>query len=311
MTTVLYIGGTGRSGSTLLGRMLGELPGFEYIGELPLLWRNGLVENALCGCSQHFRDCPFWTRVGKEAFGGWDSLDPEAIRNLKTAVDRHLFVPLMLAPGLSPAYRTRLDRYAELYGRLFHGIKEASGAEVIVESSARPSTAFLFRRIAGVGLRLLHLVRDSRAVAYAWTKQVRKPELDREVYMQQFPVAQTAVRWTAFHTMMEGLRGLRVPSLRVRYETLVDRPRDVIAAAVRHAGAELPGEALGFIDDGRVDMRPSHAVAGNPMRFKTGQLELRLDEEWKRALTPGNRLVVSALSWPLLLRYGYPLGVGR
>ena len=65
---VLYIGGLGRSGSTLLDRMLGQLPGFFSAGEIRDLWQRGLRENALCGCGAPFKECEVWTRVGKEAY---------------------------------------------------------------------------------------------------------------------------------------------------------------------------------------------------------------------------------------------------
>src|SRR5438105_15565281 len=65
-TTVLFIGGEGRSGSTLLDRMLGQLPGFFSTGELREVWNRGLIENLDCGCGLSFRSCSFWTAVGDE-----------------------------------------------------------------------------------------------------------------------------------------------------------------------------------------------------------------------------------------------------
>ena len=54
---VLFIGGLGRSGSTLLDRMLGQLDGVWSVGELVHIWQRGLQENNLCGCGRRFRDC--------------------------------------------------------------------------------------------------------------------------------------------------------------------------------------------------------------------------------------------------------------
>ena len=39
---VLYIGGWGRSGSTLLAHVLAEVPGFVSVGELRYVWQGGL-----------------------------------------------------------------------------------------------------------------------------------------------------------------------------------------------------------------------------------------------------------------------------
>ena len=54
---ILYIGGFGRSGSTLVERCLGQLDGFCAAGELRHLWDRGVVHNQLCGCQTPLRAC--------------------------------------------------------------------------------------------------------------------------------------------------------------------------------------------------------------------------------------------------------------
>src|SRR3989442_15817386 len=105
---VLYIGGCGRSGSTLLDRMLGQVPGVFPLGELPHLWR-GLLHNAECGCGAPIRNCPFWLAVGECAFGGWEPLDAAEMLHLQRAVLRQRYLPFMVAPALWPPYRRKLE----------------------------------------------------------------------------------------------------------------------------------------------------------------------------------------------------------
>jgi hypothetical protein len=288
--------------------MLGELPGVEYVGELPLIWREGVMENTRCGCSAPFLTCPFWSKVGEVGFGGWDSLNVPSIMRLKASVDRHRFLPLLVRPGLSRPYQRRLERYAGLLERLYAAMQEVSGARVIVESSSRPSTAFLLRRIPRIDLRLVHLVRDSRAVAYAWTKRVPRPEATgKGEEMPRFGVGTSAAKWTAFHWAMERLPRLGVPSILVRYETFVADPQAAVREMAAHAGLHPSEGAFRGLGPGDVELGMSHTIAGNPMRFRTGPLVVRRDDEWKRKLGPGQRVLVSSLSWPMLLRYDYPL----
>ena len=54
---VLYIGGFGRSGSTLVERILGQLPGFCSAGEIVFLWQRGLIDGQLCGCGVPVPEC--------------------------------------------------------------------------------------------------------------------------------------------------------------------------------------------------------------------------------------------------------------
>ncbi|HMB70712.1 MAG TPA: sulfotransferase, partial [bacterium] len=66
---VLYIAGNGRSGSTLLDVILGQIPGFFPVGEVRNVWDYGVVENRPCGCGEAFHDCPFWSRILSGAYG--------------------------------------------------------------------------------------------------------------------------------------------------------------------------------------------------------------------------------------------------
>ncbi len=67
---VLYFAGSGRSGTTIINNIIGQLDGAFAAGELRFLWDRGVVENRLCGCGRPFHDCPTWTTVMKTAFPG-------------------------------------------------------------------------------------------------------------------------------------------------------------------------------------------------------------------------------------------------
>jgi len=88
-TPLVYIGGSGRSGSTLLERMLSCVPGFWPVGELVFIWERGLRRNDLCSCGARFRDCEYWVQVGQAGFGGWDQVDVDRAVTLRREVDRH------------------------------------------------------------------------------------------------------------------------------------------------------------------------------------------------------------------------------
>src|SRR5919198_4383583 len=110
---VINIVGTGRSGSTLIEVLLAQLPGFVDVGELRYVWYRRLVKkgNVLCGCRALLSECPFWERVGDEAFGGWDRLDAAEVRALERSVERNRYMPLLVEPRAWPAYERKLDAY--------------------------------------------------------------------------------------------------------------------------------------------------------------------------------------------------------
>lgn len=304
--TVLYIGGFGRSGSTLLERMLGQLPGVCAVGEVVHLWERGLVGDELCGCGEPFAGCPFWAEVGKVAFGGWEQVDREAVLHLRRAVDRTRYIPRLASPVMRPTHRRELQSYARYLDRLYAAIKQVSGAEVIVDSSKHASYAFLLRRCR-VDVRVLHLVRDSLAVAHSWAKKVPRPETDQPAWMPVYSVPSSSLWWLLHNAMFDLLGLSRSPTMRLRYEDMLAAPRETVSSVAAFGGLALRPDALqGFHGPDLVDLAADHTVAGNPMRFKTGTLQLRRDDDWKSTMPRRARRSVAVLTWPLRRRYGYP-----
>jgi hypothetical protein len=54
---VLYVTGFGRSGTTILDNILGQLDGVFAAGELHYIWDRSLEQNRLCACGEAFADC--------------------------------------------------------------------------------------------------------------------------------------------------------------------------------------------------------------------------------------------------------------
>jgi hypothetical protein len=298
-TRVLYIGGSGRSGSTVLEALLGRIEGTAGVGELRYVWQRGLVDDQLCGCGERFRACPFWLDVFAAAFGGMDRVDLDAVGDDAAAVDRVRFVPGLTWPRLAtPALRSALERHGRRLETLYAAIARVTGAPVVVDSSKDVSYAFLLAALGGLDLSLVHLVRDSRAVAHSWTRRRRRPEVHWEVaYMRQVPPAVSAREWLITNGLFELLASRMGPAaLRSRYEDLAHDPDAHVAEACRLAGLEAVPRATEAV---------VHSVSGNPLRFQEGPLQVKVDDEWRRSLSARDRRVVTGITAPLLARYGY------
>lgn len=307
---VAFLGGHGRSGSTLISRVLGHVPGLCAVGELRYLWDQGVRRNRMCGCSLRFHDCPFWAQVGKEAFGGWERVDVREAVDLHRTIERNRYLPLLVAPGASPSFRRRLRRYAEITGRVYQGVRAASGCEVVVDSSKFPSTAYFLRHVPDVDLRVVHLIRSSHGVCYSWQKQVAREDRGGRAMARHSPT-QAALEWVGFNFATDALRLAGVPSTLLRYEEFVARPRAEVERVLAFLGRTAPPEDLSFIGEDAVDLGPDHSVAGNPVRLRTGAQRLTLDEEWRTALPSGTRRLVTVLTAPGIARYGYSRGRPR
>ena len=184
-----------------------------------------------------------------------------------------------------------------------------AGARVVIDASKHASTAFLLRKVPGIDLRVVHLVRDSRGVAYSWTKEVKKPEVTGDdAFMPQYSPSSSGRQWVAYNLMFDAL-GVIGKTMVLRYEALMAQPRQGLERILAHAEEPVSADSFDFLGSDAVgdfaNLGVDHTVAGNPMRFHQGRLDLRLDQAWTTKLPERDRKVVTAITWPLQLRYGY------
>jgi hypothetical protein len=301
---VLYVVGLGRSGSTILSNSLAQVQGFFSGGELNFIWRHNVLENRLCGCGRPFRECPVWTRVMDNAFGGMDGVDPREMMRLQSLGTRTRHIPMMLTEGRRRSLAERLEKFLIGYGRLYEAIRTATGSRVVVDSSKEPAHGFAMSMVPGVDLYALHLVRDPRAAAYSWSKKKPQPDTDTREFMVRYSPAKSSALWASWNASAEALwRHTPEKYLRLRYEDFVADPRksfEKILALVGEKDAEPP-----LVGEREVKLGVSHTVSGNPNRFETGAVELRTDREWISKMNPRDNVLVTALTLPLLTHYRY------
>jgi hypothetical protein len=304
-TRVLVIGGWGRCGSTLLDMMLGQVDGFVSAGEVRELWLRGCVENRPCGCGVAFQECEFWIRVGKEAFGGWDQVDLQTMLRVRYHWDRSWNLPSLLRGG-SRVEDDEVSAYVEALGRLITAIATVSGASVVVDSSKLPTHTLLLSRVDTLDLRVVHLVRDSRGVAFSNQKHVVKTVTKGEpTLLPRYGAVNSGLRYD-FYNAVNGLLRRRFGRawMRVRYEDVVADPATTLRALTAHATGRGDHD-LSFLEGHRMHLSANHMVDGNPVRFSRADIALSVDDEWRRRLSARSRRTMTVLTWPLLHRYGY------
>jgi len=69
MVKVIYIAGSTRSGSTLLGSILGQVEGVFFAGEVYRIWHPRDRTAGLCSCGKKEEECEVWSAIFKDAFG--------------------------------------------------------------------------------------------------------------------------------------------------------------------------------------------------------------------------------------------------
>ncbi len=304
-TKVLLIIGRGRSGSTLLDNLLGELDGFFSAGELFNVFKRGLVMGHTCGCGRPVASCALWSRVMATALSTPEGvIAPAQVAEWQqqvagAAADTRRLLKVRSTEGGSAA----LGPYVSVLGRIYAAIAEETGERVIVDSSKRPPHAAYMHLVPGITPYFVQLVRDARAVAFSRARL--KHTVDKDMRVEGS--ASNAIGWMRRNLHSEAVRRRYAPerSLLVRYEDFVAHPQRTLGEIVRVVGEE-PGE-FPFVGEKTAILHPNHSVSGNPSRFETGSVSLRIDDEWLRAQRVKDRLTTTALTWPLLLRYRYSL----
>ena len=126
---------------------------------------------------------------------------------------------------------------------MYEAIHEVSGGKIIVDSSKSPSYGLLLAQLGFLELHVIHLVRDSRAVAYSQQRAKIKPEIYwEEQRMKVRRPSSTAVEWFLTNALLHLLERHPRYTL-VKYEDFVGNPRDTvlrIAAACGRPVDDLP-----------------------------------------------------------------------
>ncbi len=259
MTDLVYIGGYGRSGSTLLESLLTTRPSVLACGEVVSCLRNRIDRGCTCGESRE--DCVIW--------------GPFVETLHEPSGTTHAALTLALLNRASGRFDLMVDSSKTAWGSL--------------------TAPFKLRQLLGHRFHLVHLVRDPRGVSWSNANGTRKRD---EVRFPLLRHLRTVVGWSAANLSCE-LFGLLYPAqyCRVRYEDLTSDHAQILDALF----GSLPHEQAGGDETNN-----RHQLYGNHNRYKGFAREtIREDVRWKMKMPSGQQAVVSVLTWPLRLRYGY------
>ncbi|HZD80677.1 MAG TPA: sulfotransferase [Actinomycetota bacterium] len=309
---VLYVLGPGRSGTGILGRVLSTMEGAVFAGELRRLWSRGLRPGRTCACGRPHAECPVWSRLlvpgapfahpSLQALGAIQArVAPEHLGWRAGLRLRHLQAP--------PAPDTPEGRYLAAYTALHEAFARVTGAQVVIDSSKSAADASLLAVRREVPTSIVQIVRDPRGVAFSLQQHYAK---DASGLRRHLLALRGAVRWVAKHLTNEALRRRYGPdrSIVLHYERLIEDPRSVVEEVAKTVGLAAP--AIELSPGVPIEVPEVHGPDGSKRRrFVPTQIVLRLDTRWQAELDPVDRFLVTAVTFPLLLRYGYPLRTPR
>lgn len=308
---VIYIGGSGRSGSTVLTKLLNFWPGLVGVNEICYLWKYGIEANHPVSDGTLFSESGFWQQVLARVY------PDRPIRRKQVDFFAHSGqngLKNMILNQWRPRPLTDEERaYAHALEKLYASVLEVSGEQYMVDSSKTPDYAHFLSRIETVDMLLLHLVRDPRGVAYSWNKKFARNDVrtDTTVAMTSFGLLQATLRWIKWNVGCELVkRRKNVRYRRVRYEDFVENPQQVLDDVAALLGFPEHSPPYELTDEGFHDQHHARDISiwGNPVvRTRSGPVRVVVDDEWKQEMRLWKKVAVSVLTLPLLVRYGYSI----
>jgi hypothetical protein len=256
---VVYIAGYGRSGSTLLDVLLGAHSDLAGLGEAGLLGTQFADETAECGGGESLRRCPQWGPVLENLIADFDL---EVVERESRRHERWLY-------GGPRATAVGQDDYGRAMARFFELHARQKGARMVVDSS-KTSYRFFWRplalqRLAGLDVRVLHLVRDPQAVLASCLKGQNSRLAVGDSRVRPFATPIAIVGWIVAN-LGARLNAQRLGPgkyLLVEYEHLAAHPQDALARIGAFLGVDMSD--LGRRVQAGEAFATGHLMAGNRM----------------------------------------------
>ncbi|MBW1999944.1 MAG: sulfotransferase [Deltaproteobacteria bacterium] len=299
---VIYIMGSGHSGSTVLDIVLGNHPDIVSVGELSNFITKRKTDSEYCACGEPANRCQFWSNIYWEWTDRVKRGEVEEYLSLQNTFEHFKHWFHLQRTKRDDFQSPRFQAYAEGARALFEAISVVSGKNIIVDSSKNPVRALALSMVPGIDLRLVHLVRDGRGIVWSFRKKRGKEKNIRAKLVYSSPWL-ASFEWV-LNNAASGflLTEAYSQGIRIRYEDLVEQPGKVLTDMGRalEIGLEPVIDAL---LSGK-EMRIGHNIAGNRVRM-TGSIRLKPDCEWKERLPRYDQRVFWLLAGSLAKKYGY------
>jgi len=309
--SVLFVTGFPRSGSTVLGCLLNEMPEAFFGGELERLWTVLDSRRASpCGCGERASRCALWREIVEGPVPGLAGLaDADRDRRLAELADESArYAAGASGPGAEPA----AAGYPAVAAALYREIARATGALVVVDSSKRPSYARALARVRGIDPWVLHLVRDVRGAVFS-----RQRNRDLRLAEDRHPrprlarlrlplLLADALRWMRDNLEARRARRWLPPGRyrRLRYEDFAAAPEETLASLAAWLGLAPPIPAR--TPAGTLRLSGNHSISGNRNRHERGEVAIREDRAWAGGLTRLERGALTLVTYPVARALGYP-----
>jgi hypothetical protein len=299
---VVYVAGSGHTGSTLLALMLDEHPQIVSVGETavkPKIRRRGDAPKQPCSCGATVEACAFWSGIFEHVRRSGHDMGPDRwtndYRSEHPLVHRVLTRESSYRPVAAtqrwlnahlPAHAARMRRADAVNVAFVRAALDVANADVFCDTTKHTLRLARLLAIPELDVRVITLVRDVRGYVSSAKRR-------------GYRIQDAAWTWRRDQEVIARLTEGLTPERRhvLRYEELCADPADTLRRLHAFCGVDEHPPVASMRSD-------SHHVLGNSMRLN-GRITVRLDESWKQKLAADEQQLVLDIAGPLNRRFGY------
>ena len=270
---IVFICGYGRSGSTLLNRVLGSHEEAIAIGEFYQMWRYFLCKNHVCSCGKHLTRCPLWkaaiTSVAKNS-------NHNFVKETKKILYKHTpkykgIINTDEKNNLTTRKYAREKREIKIrLKKVYKSISEISNKSIIVDASKYVPYAKLLTEIGDIEVKYIHIVRD--LINVHSSRSERKKIANTGKHTDRYSFVRTYLGWHVYNIMAKKLCSKSM-SCNIKYENMCREPARTIQNIVEKLQLGWDVNQI-FTGPRAVYLPKGHIPAGNAMRFENREIKI-------------------------------------
>ncbi len=279
---ILFIGGTGRNGSTILAKILDESSNILNIGEAPRYFLNQRMQsrNIPCECGKMLDECSFWSRIKI-------NIDPEILSFYNKEVKfKKIFKYLFSS---DKGYKSKFLQIQNSIN-LIYGDTDNS---LLVDTSKHPFHSLLVKDMDNFNIEYIHLVRSPYAFVSSSLKQNKYLKNKGNAFTFSFQWLYTNIFYDFFKFFNSN------KCIKIFYEDFVYRPNFYLKLINKRNN--LAAYDIKMLNkNSEIQMNIGHSLAGNPSKFSYGKTKI---ENKGYKLKFSDKVIVTLLCFPLIIKY--------
>ena len=282
---VIYLLGTGRSGTTIMATVFNEHPNIHTVGEMHQFLEH-VVLSKRCSCGEKLTECTFWSSIVRQL-----NLTEEQLKNaleLSSNMEQHHNIPKLLLKG-------KVDnRYVRIQEEIFKLIAKDNPNKHFLDSSKYIARYLSLKRNKSMNVKGIYVVRDVRGVINSFQKKVQTP---------RNPIS-TIIYYLAVNVFGELVCRMDKDVIKVKYEDFIEDPDNTFMKIHNHCFNISDSHLKPITSISEFEM--PHIIGGNRMKVNK-TIVLKKDEKWKEVIPRTYQIIYYIMTLPFMLINKYKI----